>query len=451
LPGERPTLSPAVAASLAALAFLAALYFAWPVWRAMLPLEIDVNEPWNARHADAARAGSSLYPDPDGLVANNYPPLSYYLIGAISAATFDAIYVGRLLSLLATAAIPLAVGCCVRQLGGSRSSALLAGVWFLATMARFFDRYVGMNDPHLFAMAIMIWALAWFLRLRLNGRAVEGAVLLMVVAGFFKQTLFAAPVTALCWLAMTDRRLALRAALVGGVAAALGLALCGAIYGDAFFRQLLMPRQYSLVQALSSLGRLQWIAPALVIFAIWAWRQRHGEAVRFSTIFVAVAFGFFFMEEFGAGVDDNAQFELAVAAAIGLGLAFDSLGAIPAGQRWRADRCRVAIVLILMARLLASGDMSPYLLVASPAFRASLQQRVAVMDAEAARIAAIPGPAVCPVMTVCRRAGKPFVFDAFAVGQRVKTGKMSQAELNRCIQAGRIRFEEVDRRTAFWR
>ena len=68
------------------------------------------------------------------------------------------------------------------------------------------------------------------------------------------------------------------------------------------------------------------------------------------------------------------------------------------------------------------------------------------MNAETARIAAMPGPVVCPVMTVCYRAGKPFVFDAFAVDQRLKTGKLSPAELKRRIGELGIRFVEVDLR-----
>ena len=52
--GRRPVL-------LAALATLALVYFAWPVYRAFLPLQIDINEAWNAYQADMLRAGQSLY------------------------------------------------------------------------------------------------------------------------------------------------------------------------------------------------------------------------------------------------------------------------------------------------------------------------------------------------------------------------------------------------------
>src|SRR2546423_8243173 len=63
------------------IAVLAALFLVWPVWRAFFPMEIWGNEGWNAYHADQAIRGSGLYPTPDGFVASNYPPLSYYLIG----------------------------------------------------------------------------------------------------------------------------------------------------------------------------------------------------------------------------------------------------------------------------------------------------------------------------------------------------------------------------------
>jgi hypothetical protein len=373
----------------------------------------------------------------------------------------------------------------------------LAGLWFLATLSRFIDRYVGMNDPHLPALAIMVWAMVWFVRCRQKRRAVEWAILLMVLAGFFKHTLFAIPIATLVWLAWSDRVsggadipvcrkkcrtpgrqecpphrgegcwLAIRAAIVGAGAAAVGLALCGVAYGDVFFRQLMMPRQYSLTQALASLGRLQWIAPALIVFAIWLWYRWRGcgaavpaarageppapqvaavnDGLRFTVIFVAIAFVLHFFQKMGAGVDDNAQFELAVAAAIGLGLAFDRLGAIPSLRRWGIDRSRFVVVLILIGRLLASDCTSPYLLVVSPEFRAGLERRAAAMDSKAAEIAAIPGPVVCPVMTVSRRAGKPFVFDAFAVDQRVKTGHLSPDELKRRLQTQSIRFESVER------
>ena len=99
VPLSAPTRAPNIL--IWSLAGLAALFLVWPVWRAFLPLEIWGNEGWNAYHADAAMRGAQLYPPPDGLVANNYPPLSFYIIGAIGRLIGDPILAGRLLSLVA--------------------------------------------------------------------------------------------------------------------------------------------------------------------------------------------------------------------------------------------------------------------------------------------------------------------------------------------------------------
>jgi hypothetical protein len=145
------------------------------------------------------------------------------------------------------------------------------------------------------------------------------------------------------------------------------------------------------------------------------------------------------------GVADNAMFELAVAAAIGIGCAFDDLKAIPVVQRWGLDRSRVLVVGVLIGRLLISSRLSPYLVLLSPDFRSSLNDRISVMKAETARISAIPGRVVCDVVPLaCRLAGKPFVFDAFTVGQLVAAGRISQSELSEKISAGKLRFEAID-------
>jgi hypothetical protein len=443
-----PPMARPLLAVLIVLAILGAVYLAWPVWRAFFPLEIDVNEPWNAFHADQLAAGRALYPAPDSLVTNNYPPLSFYLVAAVAALGFDALYVGRMLSILAILAIALAVMALVRQLAASRSAAALAGLWFLATMARFFASYVGMDDPDLPALAIMAWALVWLLRRLLAGRAVAPAVLLMAVAGFYKHNMVAIPVTAFVWLGLVDRRQAGRAVVVGVGAVLLGLAVCGLIWGGDFFAQLLTPRAYRLEHVWGGLGRLQWIAPALAIFAIWVPRDWRNPASRFAALFVTVGFALQCVEKLGDGVADNAQFELVVATAVGLGLAFDRIGAWPAAPRFGIDRSRLAIVVILIVRLLASTNTLSYRVLASPAFRALVAEHAAVAQAEAARIRPMPGEIACSIATVCRMAGKSYRFDAHNIDQKLRAGKLTRAELDDAIAARHLRFEIVDSRAA---
>lgn len=451
-PARDERISCATGVAILVLAVLAAVYAAWPIRRMFLPLEIDSNEPWNAYHVDDIIAGRSLYPGADALVLNNYPPLSFYLVSAISKLGFDPLYVGRALSLIAVVFTAWAAACIVRRFGGSRTAAWLAALWFCATFARFFDNYVGMNDPNLAALALMAWALVWLLRRQSAGRSAEPAILLMVVAGFTKHNLFVIPVTAICWLGLVNLRVAARAAVVGIIAATLGLVLCRVVYGEVFVQNLFTAREYRLASAVLNLGRLQWIAPALVVFGIWAWHQRQSAASGFCMLFVGIAFVFQFLEKLTAGGGDNAQFELATATAIGLGLAFDNLADIPAVRRFGIERSQLAVVAVLILRLLLSGRTAPYLLIASPEFRADLVQRADVVASETARVAAMPGPVACSVVTVCRWAGKPFLYDRFALHDRIVTGHLSEDEVERRRRALGIRLVEIDARTiADWR
>jgi hypothetical protein len=424
---------------------LALVYFAWPVYRAFLPLQIDVNEAWNAYQADMLRAGQPLYSFND-FITNNYPPLSFYVVNALAAATgIDALYVGRLVSLIATVAIAFSIFACARRLGASRLAATLGALWWLASMARWYAGYVGMDDPHLVALALMTWALAYALR-DPKSKRVEGAIVIMALAGFYKHNLVAIPATTLCWWTLHDYRRGLRLALLGIGTVAAGFAACGVVFGQAFFHDLLLPRHYDVIR-LGNIGRLQFIAPALIIAAIWAAYRRRNSAAQFVSIFMALAFLSYAGQTMADGVADNASFELVVAAAIGIGCAFDDLVAIPAARRWGLERSQVLVVCVLIARLLISARLSPYLVLFSPDFHSSLSDRVSVMQAESARISAIPGPVVCEnVPLACRFAGKAVVFDPFTVGQLVATGRISQAEMSRKIGDLNLRFEAIDPR-----
>src|SRR5437764_273003 len=330
-PAAPPRLTSILIWSLAA---LAALFLVWPVWRAFFPMEIWGNEGWNAYHADEAMRGAGLYPPPDGLVANNYPPLSYYLLGWLGRVFGDPLYVGRALSLLATLATGAAAVFVVRHFGASRVGGLLAGFWFVATMARFFEFYVGMNEPQLLNLAVMAAGFAWFWKRRADGRAVEPAVLVMVLAGFIKHNFITLPLVALIWLWLDDWRLGLRAALVGGAAAAVGLAICALLFAPYFVADMLMPRTYHLARAFSTLGRLQYILPAMALWAIWAWVESRSHAARFTALLIGIALPLCLLQKSGAGVDENAQFELIFATAVGVGVAYDGLLRDPLRIGW---------------------------------------------------------------------------------------------------------------------
>jgi hypothetical protein len=126
-----------IAVAIVLFALLCCFYTTWPIWRAFFPLEIDQKEAWNAYHADAAFGANVLYPPLTGLVGNNYPPLWYYLTGAISRLGFDALYAGRVLSVPAVMLVSWTIALCIRRFEACWSAAVLGGLLFLGLMVRY--------------------------------------------------------------------------------------------------------------------------------------------------------------------------------------------------------------------------------------------------------------------------------------------------------------------------
>jgi hypothetical protein len=409
-------------AQIALLAVLAIYFMAWPIWRVGFPIEIAPNEGWNAYHADAAMGAAPLYPPTDTLIVNNYPPLSFYVVGALAQVFGDALYVGRVLSLIAVVALGLLIAAMIRQLGARRAAAAIGGLWFVAVMARSFTRFVGMNDPQLVGHVLMMSALAWFMAREARGKSVVPPILAMAAAGFYKHNIAAVPLTALIWLAIKDWRRAVVPIAVGAGAAALGLMICIAIYGEVFLANLLTARAYRVMRAINGLGRLQWILPALVLWGIWVAAERKSRAAHFTALFVAVAFIEYVVQWTGEAILDNAQFDLVIATAVGLGLAFDRVGKTAFGQRYGEAAAQAVIVLIVAARLVATLRIEPALVLFDPDYRAQYFANAQVVREEAARIATIAGPVACDFKVVCRLAGKPFSYDDFRAEMLVATG-----------------------------
>jgi hypothetical protein len=433
-------------AQIAILVALAAYFMVWPAWRAGFPIEIAQNEGWNAYHADAAMGAAPLYPPTDTLIVNNYPPLSFYAVGGLAQVFGDALYVGRALSLLAVVALGALIATVIRQLGGGSAGAAVGGLWFVAVMARSFARFVGMNDPQLVGHVLMMGALVWFMDREARGRSPAPPILAMAAAGFYKHNIVAVPLTALLWLVMQDWRRAVAPAAIGAGAAALGLMICVAVFGDAFLANLLTARPYSLMRAINGLGRLQWVLPALALWGVWIAAEPASRAARFTTVFVAVAFTAFVVQWSGEAVLDNAQFDLVIATAIGLGLAFDRAGKTAFGRRHGATAAQAVILLVVAARLLATLRIEPALVLFDPAYRAQYVANAAVVREEAAHIAAIPGPVACDFKVVCRLAGKPFSYDDFRAEMLVATGASGGLDVQGLMRAHGLTYVHNDPR-----
>jgi hypothetical protein len=432
-------------AQIVLLALLALYFLVWPVWRAQFPIEIAENEGWNAYHADAAVGGGVLYPSPDTLIVNNYPPLSFYATGWLGKIFGDSLYVGRVLSLVSTIGLGALIARVVLQLGGGAGAAI-AGLWFIATMARSYNRFVGMDDPQVTGQLIMLAALSWLLARERAGKSAAPPILLMVLAGFWKHNIIAIPATALAWLWLRHGWRAWRLTAVGAAAAVVGLAVCIALYGDVFLANLLTPRPWRLMRAIGGIGRAQWIIPALAIWALWAWSERNTVAARFTGLYIGIAFAAFFVQWGGEDILDNAQFDLVIATAVGLGIAFDRIGATGFARRYGVATARAAVVLILVVRLLATLRIEPLLVLFDPAYRAEFHVHAQAAREDAARVAAIPGPVACTLKVICRMAGKPYVWDDFRTDMLIYSGAAKGLDARGLIRQHGLTYYENDPR-----
>ena len=195
---------------------------------------------------------------------------------------------------------------------------------------------------------------------------------------------------------------------------------------------------------LSTVNKLQWLAPALIFWGIWAWPNRDEPAAKFTALLLALSLASGLVQAAGAGVVYNAYFEIAFASAIAAALAFEGIGSTPVAKRYGEGAVQTAMIAVLVLRLLMSQQLESYLVFVSPAFREEIRHNAHETDAEIARVKAMPGPVSCSVMTVCYRAGKAFVYDGFWMDQLVAKGKWTKDAVDAAVRERGIRFEAND-------
>ena len=424
---------------------LAVVSFAWPVYRAFLNIEIENNEGWNAYFADAAMGKMPLYPSAAQLITNNYPPLSFYIVGLAGRLIRDPVLAGRLFSLVGTGAAAAAIALSVRRLSGTKAAAIISASFYVATMSRFFMPYVGMNEPQLLGEAIMAFGFLGFLVARSRDRGYVGPVVVMALTGFVKHNIIAMPLTALTWLGLNRRREFGKCVWAAAGVIVTGTAICYALFGRAFFFNMLSPRHYSVKGSLHSYQDLQWISVGLLACAFNGWASWRHPNVRLCSCFITIALASFFLQKTGDGVDLNAQFDLVIAVSIGLGLAYTQVPLWPLARRFSPARAQTILLLAICARLLVSKQFQPVRVVADPRFRDEIATRQRVMAEEVERVRRMPGEVLCPLL-VSYRAGKPFVVDTFNAEQRISAGVLPKNAISGRVAEGSLTIVEVDER-----
>ena len=409
-----------------------------PVLIIPLHIPINYNEGWNALFDTRAvvPGAGPLYPPADSFVFNNYPPLGFYLVGALGRFVFggDMILAGRVQALVSLLGAAVVTGISVRFLGGTARAGIAAALFLLLHMVIYFRTYVAMDDPQWLAQAIMLSGLAVLLRKNGLSRLAEGevpvagiagAALLMVAGGFVKHNLIGLPLAVTLWLAVYNRRAAAVWVLAAGLGLGLGAGVTAMLFGQVAFADILHHRR--VFRAHLWAHGFQHIAPMLPMAATAALLLRREwptssptsrAAIVFLCQFAVIAGVTGILQRLGEGVYYNAQFETLVAICLAFGLALTPVLAAPVMVYGRKAG---PVALAMFAALPLIGAWPWHLL---PAWDdiADRFAREAAWQPVIAHVAGAPGPAGCIIMSVCWWAGKPSEVDVFNLTQSVLAG-----------------------------
>ena len=415
-----------------------ALFCVLGLWRTVaamgLRLPLDPNEGWNAYHAAAAMSGAPLYPGPKSFMIDNYPPLSFYLIGAFGRVLGDNIFAGRIVSLLSYFFVSFGIFAAALRLGCKRLAAAFAALLFAGGLIVFTD-YVGMDDPQMLAHALAMAGFLLLLREPHGTARIAAAAALFVLALFVKHNVIAMALAVTVWLAVYDRKSALRLAAFGIALLLVGLILFRFVYGTGLFAHLISARIYSLDNLRSGFdGWLHWSLVPLVGLTVLASLRWHDRPVRLVTFYAACGtiLGLCFLG--GAGVDANVMFDADIALALGAALLFDR-----ALRGVSVPLAAVAYVLPLIFAAWTNGDWRD-----ADDWLHPMREEASLAQKDIAFLAARQGPALCEMQSFCYWARKPGAVDVFNLGQQFDAGARSDAPLVALIEARRFGAIQFD-------
>ena len=408
-----------------------------PVLTIPLHVPLNYNEGWNAIFDTRAVSSGHgpLYPPAGTFVFNNYPPLGFYLVGALGRFVFgDMIVAGRVVALLSLLGSAAMVALCLRYLGAGRRAGLVSAVLLLLFVNSYFKKYVAVDDPQWLAHAFMLGGLTVLLgsggvRARIGhrpsaARLVVGA-LLMVSGGFVKHNLVALPISVTLWLLWLDRRAASVWLATALLAMSAGIGAIAVSFGDNAFADILHHQRVFRVglanHALTGLAPLMPMAIVMVAMLWLGWRHSSAEkraGLLLVALFGGIAVPTGIVQRMGEGVYYNAHFETLIAVCLGFGLALSSVCIRP--LTWRNRQAGPAALSVFVAMPLICAW--PWHLPRAWRDIDSRNVQAAAWQPVIDRIAATEGPVGCLMISLCWWAGKPSEIDMFNLTESIVVG-----------------------------
>jgi len=403
---------------------------------------LDPNEGWNALFTRIAMRGGDLYPSPGGTVINNYPPLSFYIVGLVGRLMGDDIFAGRAVALLSMFIVGANIYRWLRAAGSSARAACLGAGLFLAFAVSYAPTYVGMDDPQWLAHALMTSGLVVLWRGNAGTRAILIGSALMLAGGWSKHLLIPLPIAATFWLARRSRP----ALLTWVGVSALLLAVTGLVvwwlYGGAFFDSLHSAREFSRHQATVRVRTaLRFFAPMVALSALLLPLGKHSERTEFATAYLLVAGAVAVVASGGIGVDLNANFDFLIAACL--------CSALTAEAIWQRQlpgalsNIQLGAVLTLLLGVYL-GSKAAGLWPATQRDLHSLDARESETLADVHIIAeAGGGHAACEMPQLCYWAKSEFSVDFFNYGQRLKVGMQPLTPCEQVFDGRRVALVQL--------
>ena len=388
----------------------------------------NYNEGWNAFWADAAVAGGGiLYPSRESLLTNNYPPLSFHIVGRIGQVVGDNVTAGRLVSLAGFAVLLVAASMWLRAVGTSRLVAVAGGTMLAAVFSYSAPGYIAMNDPQMLGHTFMLCGVAVLWHFDFSRPAVIAGALLILLGGFTKHMLIPAPLAVTLWLLIYRRQSLAPWLACFAVGLPLGFWLTLRTYPH-FMDQLLLGRSYDFHRTISAtLPVLKHVLPLLLVGAlplVGMLRRRDRFRIEppgaFVLLYVALSFVIGAFVVGGAGINRNAFFDLFIASSLFAGLGLDKLWE-PFRQR-RLLRIPVAsaVMVVLGAGMAIRSATAGPQTIRSLREMDDLERDTRMMVSLIGELG--NGRAACETVALCYWAHERFTIDFFAYGQKLRNG-----------------------------
>jgi len=406
-------------------ALAVALALLWLASIAGVQVYRGYNEGWNAYHAAAAMTGGTLYPRAPSLMVNNYPPLSFFIVGAVGRLVGDMIVAGRVVSLVSTLVAGWTVFAIARRMGVGAMLALFAALLFLAKILAA-STYVGIDDPQMLGHALGCVGFLAIIGEPRSARRIALGAMLLTLAIFVKHMLVIQPLVLLIWLTLFDRTAAVRFAAFGILFAVLGYLVSRIALGVDLLEILLSPRSYRLDWLTQSLGDFLLVSFAPLAAGIYLLKSKERYAL-LCGLYTVLAFTIGLAFDGGAGVGRNALFDAAIGGALSAALLVRNLSP------------RRALVFALACVVPAGVAGLQKLEKIKPVDRETAATRVDV-----AYLKDRPGPALCEKLSLCYWAGKPAEVDVFNFVEAVRAGTRDQDDLARLLDQRYFATIELD-------